>query len=153
MLCEMCGNKESTAIAFVEGVELRTCLTCTRFGKVVKQLRQQNIAYVKKEPKKEDKEKIYLMISGYNNTIKKARERLGLKQEEVALKMAEKESVLNKVESGHHEPDVELAKKLEKFFQIKIIEEVESSKNVQEEIKRGKDLTIGDMVNIKKRSP
>ncbi len=69
----------------------------------------------------------------------------------MAKKLMEKESLLHNVESGHMKPNLELARKLEKFLKISIVEqiELEASSSTSEKKKGGSGLTIGDMLNRK----
>ncbi len=99
-----------------------------------------------KEQKKEIVEKI---IEGYGKVIKDARERLDLKQEDLAKKINEKTSVLQKVESSHHEPNISLAKKIERFLRVKLVEE-EKVEQVKMDSGSSEALTIGDIIKIKK---
>ena len=93
---------------------------------------------------------IQIITPDYSELIKKKREKLGLKQEELAKKIAEKESIIHKIESGQFEPSVELARKLEKFLNIKLIEQHEEVK-----VSLGKKgegaATLGDVVVIRKK--
>jgi putative transcription factor len=69
-------------------------------------------------------------VPDYNAVVKKARERLGLTQEELGRRVGEKASVISKIETGRLRPSVMLARKLEHVLRIKLlesIEEVESS--------------------------
>ena len=82
--------------------------------------------------------------------IRKKREQLGMKQEEFAKKIAERESVVHKLETGEFTPSLKLAIKLEKRLNLKLIEELEEEK---QKIKLGTEsaeLTIGDMLKLKK---
>jgi putative transcription factor len=150
----MCGGKKAVMVSLIEGVELNTCEDCGKFGKRVKVLVGQKQAIVhqaRQMARPRENEKIVIMVPGYAKMIKQAREKMGLKQEDVAKKISEKESLLHNIESGHHEPDVELAKKLGRFFHIKIIDEIEDKGDPQEQGKSPGSLTVGDLINIKKR--
>ena len=68
---------------------------------------------------------------------------MGLKQEELARKINEKESLIHKLENELVEPSLKLAEKLEKFLKIKLIE-IYSDENKY--VKNNDDkLTIGDL--------
>ena len=81
--------------------------------------------------------------------IKDSRNWMGLTQKEFAQKLSEKESVLNNIESGHMMPTIDLAKKIEKLCNIKLIEEYkEKEDNVKLNFK-DQALTIGDLLKLK----
>jgi putative transcription factor len=92
---------------------------------------------------------VQLIVANYSKIIKSAREKTGLKQEELAKKIAEKESVIHKLESGIMKPDIPLARKLEKFLRITLVESVEVSDDVEEKRSSSEGLTLGDLIRIK----
>ena len=148
-VCEMCGNDTFLLRAVVEGTELNVCKGCARFGKIIKRPFKKN--YKKERPViNEENKKIPIVVSNYSALIKQAREKMGLKQEELAKRISEKESLLHHMESGEFEPSITLAKKLEKFLKISLIEEYEEKKDFVPKSK-GKEVTIGDLIKIKKR--
>ncbi|EQD75169.1 transcription factor, partial [mine drainage metagenome] len=113
--------------------------SCARFGKpldpVKKEVRQVVIekpavrpvaTYVPKvkKPKvqkRSDQEDLFVAPE-YAQIIREARERLSWTQEDLAAKMLEKKNVLAKVERGELQPDMKLARKIEKLLDIKIVE-------------------------------
>ena len=90
-----------------------------------------------------------VVVSNYGSLIKNAREKMGLKQEELAKKLNEKESIIQKIETANFKPGMKLAKKLERFFGIKLIEEVEVEK-VKIKKESSESFTLGHF--IKKKS-
>ncbi len=138
--CELCGTDAYLISALVEGTTLWVCEKCSAFGKVV----------VRKEVSKKI-ERIsvpsvqYRIIEGFDALLKNGRERRGLKQEEVAIVLNEKLSLLQKIESGHSKPSFPLAKKLEQFFHIVLVEE-EKAETVEKPLSKNESLTIGDFV-------
>ena len=77
---------------------------------------------------------------------------MGLKQKELAKMLAEKESVIHKLESGNIEPSLNLARKLERQLRIKIIEQHELGKEDNHKYKSKRTvLTIGDLISVKKK--
>ena len=146
--CEICGkNFENLERAIVEGVMMGVCSNCAKFGKIIP-VRKPLI-----EPKRiipvQTKEVMEDIVTDYAELIKKGRERKGLKQEGLAKDIAEKESVISKVESGSLKPSFILAKKLEQFLDIKLIEFLEEKKQVNLNLKNN-ELTIGDLLKLKK---
>ena len=154
--CDLCGKVvENLNRTLIEGVELDVCPECSKFGKVIAPARRfgkeefirdriQKIQNI--QPKEE---KIELLVEDYAELIKKRRESMGLSQKDFAIKINEKESVMHKIETGALEPQLELAKKLEKFLKIKLIEEHEES---HEKFKKSKEdrFTLGDFIKVKK---
>ena len=67
-----------------------------------------------------------------------------LTQEELAKKLKEKLSVIKRIEDGW-EPPINLIKKLERFFNIELTEEL---KEEHFERKPRKSITIGDVVEV-----
>ena len=152
MICEMSGKDTNLFLTEVEGCELNVCRPCGKFGKVIKAIRP---PVREKKPKKEEKielvrkEIIMIITPKYSNIIKQKRERMNMKQQDLAKMIAEKESVINNLESGKLEPSIRLARKLEKFLRVKIVEQHEEGKERKYNTKTG-PLTIGDLISIKK---
>ncbi len=153
MQCDLCGAEtENIFRTIVEGTELNVCKDCSKYGKVI----EKRVIRVKEDVKKEltkpvepEKEIIQVIVPDFAQRIKKKRESLGLKQKEFAKKISEKESLIHNMETGSFKPSISLARKLEKFLKIKLIEEYE------EEHKKGsktktEGFTVGDLIKIKK---
>ncbi len=152
MQCDMCGKEGELYKAKVEGVEMNVCDRCSKFGKVVKKVNVE-VAEAKKIFRREvkaEKEIVESVVEDCGVKIKKKREKMGLKQEELAQKIAEKESMVHKIESGKMMPSMKLAKKLERFLEIKLVEFEEEEESPIVPKGTGGGLTIGDMIKIKK---
>lgn len=154
-ICEMCGKDLPLFRAFIEGSELKVCKGCASFGKLIGPVAQPPKREKKKEKedaaKNAEPEVIQSIVSGYGEIVKKARESKGLKQEELARKINEKESLIHKVETGHYEPNLLLAFKLEKFLGIKLVEETTVEKSGgKKPAESGGAFTIGDLIKEKK---
>lgn len=151
-LCDMCGKETDLVVTLIESTELSVCNGCAKFGKVIRKLKQEepvrkhHKTIEKKEPKEEIIKKI---VKGYGKLIKNARERLDLKQDEFSKKINEKTSLMQKVESEHHEPSINLAKKIEKFLKIGLVEE-EKLEKLSFDTSNSGNLTIGDIIKLKK---
>jgi putative transcription factor len=157
----MCSSPDKTYKIEVEGSILNVCEKCASFGKVVGKVKQEMPEKKKKklekaaekaaeEKAKKETETMQIITPNYSSIIRKAREKQGLKQEELAKKIAEKESVIHKLESGIITPAIPLARKLEKFLRIKLVETVEMGSSDSGEKKSGFDsLTLGDLIRIK----
>lgn len=151
MNCDMCGKESNLFRTDVEGSTLNLCNECSKFGKVISAVRVQ-VQEKKKESKIEsvkDEEFVLAITSNYGELIKSKREKLGIKQEDFAKKINEKASLIHKIEINQFEPPISLARKIEKFLHVNLIE--------QQELKAGKldkakseGFTIGDFIKVKK---
>ena len=147
----MCGKDNAEVRANIEGVTLSVCKNCSRFGKILGRIRiepPKSIKTIKKQQAPAEEEPTERIVDEYSTLIKSKREKLNLKQEDLAKNIAEKESLLQKVESGHITPSIALARKLEKFLNIKLVEEYKEEKMTQKKSK-SEGFTLGDF--IKKR--
>jgi len=147
--CEICGkNFNNLERAIVEGVMIDVCHDCGKFGKVV------SIVKPLIEPNRiipvHTKESSEGIRSDYPDVVKKAREKKGLRQEELARDIAEKESTIHKIETGSMPPSFILARKIEQYLGIKLIEIQEETKKIDLNLKDS-SITIGDLIKIKHR--
>jgi putative transcription factor len=159
MACDMCGADTKLFKAIIEGVEMNVCRDCSRFGKVIGEVKEEK---EEKKPKKiikatgatadagPDVELLQVIVEDYAEKIKDAREKSGLKQKDFAKKINEKESLIHKIETGSFKPNISLARKIEKFLKIRLIEQHEEVHTKSAESKSD-EFTIGDFVKIKKR--
>lgn len=121
---------------------MTVCEKCVGFGEEIK---LPEVKIIKKYlPKLEEPEEI--LKANFSEIIKNSRNKLKLKQEELAKKINEKPSVIKRVEEGW-EPPSNLITKLEKFFNIKLTEKPEK-KGLEKKATKEK-LTIGDVVEIR----
>ncbi len=164
MNCDLCGKESDLKKVKIEGTFLNVCGKCSKFGEVIEEkvLLSSHSAkppstmaklplsnsYDGKKVKKKS-EFVDSIVSDYSTKIRESREKVGLTQKELGEKIAEKESIIHKIESGLMEPSLKLAKKLENFLKIKLIEVYEEDKIKRIDFKSDK-LTIGDLLNMKK---
>ena len=142
--CELCGKSSKLTDCLIEGTLLSVCKDCSKFGNAIETTKKVEI-----KRKIKIMEETELISKNYPSIIKNARERLNFKQKELAEKIGEKESVIHQLESGQLDPSMILAKKLENFFKIKLIEKYEEpSKKIDFS---DANLTIGDLLKVKKR--
>ncbi|MBU1198795.1 MAG: TIGR00270 family protein [Nanoarchaeota archaeon] len=157
-MCDMCSSPEKVYKIEIEGTLLNACEKCAEYGKIVAKIKKDEPQIIKQresfdfvEHSRPNKKTttIQMIVPNYSVLIKEGRERLELKQEEVAKKIAEKESIVHKLESGRMKPNVPLARKFEKFLNIKLVEEIEeeSLSNIETpSTTQTGSLTIGDMI-------
>lgn len=155
-LCDMCGSKEAMVVADVEGGILNVCNDCSSFGKIKSKItgpkvdkKHQKGAETAKMHVQPEKEIIQMIVQDFARKIRDKREHLNLKQEELAKKLNEKESLLHKIEIGEFEPSIALARKLEKFLHLKLVEQHEEVKGIVPKTKSDA-FTIGDFIKVGK---
>ncbi len=150
--CDLCGKPSQLIDAIIEGSMVSVCEECSKFGKVIQVKKPQTYFYEK--PKKrliiKKPEIIEIVNNNYAQLIKQARESLNLKQKKLAKMLGIKESLLHKIESSHIKPSLQLAKKFQTFFKIKLIETYEEKETSQEININKTKLTIGDLLKLKK---
>lgn len=152
MRCEICGKKVPgrPIRVKIDGSVMQTCKECSKFGKVQKEpprpvkprtpLRRPRV----REPS-------YEVSENYNTLIRKAREKNGWSREDLAQKINEKASVINRIESGKMIPDIKLARKLERILNIIILDKIEDEQPEDTISSTRGGTTIGDIAHIKRR--
>jgi len=153
MECEMCGGKPPLFRTEIEGTILSVCRFCAKHGTVIQRVRDPAFkpAFPASSRVSEPKKEVVIIIAdGYDRLIRESREKMGLTQKELAKKLNEKESLIHKMESGHFEPSVALAKKIENFFGIKLVDQYAEEKIGSSQAKPD-SFTIGDFIKVRKR--
>lgn len=151
-VCELCGAKGNLNNAIVEGSIVSVCHNCRKFGNVIEIKKPDSFPIPTKIIKSSNKEPSETIDSNYAEKIRKARSMKGLTQKELARAIAEKESVIHKLESKQLKPPFKLAKKLEQFLRLTLIvkSKEETIPKRSFNLKNG-ELTIGDLVGLKKK--
>lgn len=146
-LCEMCGTEHSrlTPVS-LEGTQLLLCENCSRFGVPVKTPATRRVSVARPRPSRphrslpveED------LVVDLGERIRRSREAKGWKREELARRLNEKVSVIEKLEKGKMRPDDRLVAKVERVLEIRLREKVEEETVTP----RSKDrpLTLGDLI-------
>ena len=149
----MCGKGGPLTNADVEGVELKVCFGCSKYGTTNKNNNnfRKNPHYSSKNSKKEEVE--WKLVPNFSDLIKKSREEKSMNQEDFAKFLNEKESILAKWEQGTLKPRIFVARRLEKLLNLSLVvrdikEKVEIKKN---QIPKG-ELTLGDFIKVRKRN-
>ncbi|MFX0097189.1 MAG: multiprotein bridging factor aMBF1 [Candidatus Hodarchaeota archaeon] len=164
MHCEICGQTIQTPkYVSVEGARLIVCANCTRFGSPV---RPPSISPERKKAKvvksklstrtrtgrPVENETDFELVEDFSVRVKTAREKRGLKQEDLGKMIKEKASTISKIETGRYRPTEKTIKKIEIALEIDLHE---SSPTAIESPKRGArkspSLTLGDLIVIKER--
>lgn len=149
MDCELCGRHEVRIDAMIDGIKMRVCENCSRFGKVVFIEPEESAAADSLgEQRKSDIE--FEMVDNYSTLIKQARTKKGMTCKELAAAIAEKESFLDRIEKGQAVPTEKIGIKLEHFLKIKLFESVDEGAGATKmRPKQSQGLTLGDTVDIK----
>lgn len=152
--CEICGKDTALCQCLIEGCTMSVCNNCAKFGEklsgfsmpsVQREGKRRAAMPAKNEIKKETE---IIVSSSAGNKVKDAREKKGLTQEQLAKAVAEKSSVIQRIESGHMSPAIVTAEKLEKFLGIRIMEEMESEE-IRKEASDDEGFTIADLIKKK----
>lgn len=93
------------------------------------------------------------IVEDYPILVRRAREKIGLTQEDLAKKMNEKVTVIQRVEAGRMVPDLRLARMFEHYLRIRLLTPVDSSPATAiAGAKPTASVTLGDIVQIRRRS-
>jgi len=140
-ICELCGAETGETLRVkLEGSILQVCPNCAKYGEVVDiykpapvqkeedseveeytptPVRKVVTPHYQKKLEEDDSD----VADDYPQRIQRARQQMGLKQDEFAKKLNERESVVKHLESGKLYPDEKLLKKLEKVLGVSLREE------------------------------
>ena len=147
MECQLCGQDFSNLNkAEVEGSVIDVCDKCLKFGTKVIESKPVYKPIGKRIELKELVDTDLILIAGYGDKIKKAREIKGLTREQFSNKINEKESVIKRIEEEEMGPSDEMTKRIESFLGVSLREKHEEYRARKEEKKR--DLTVGDIVKV-----
>lgn len=139
--CELCGFEDNLIKTIIEGVSFSVCRKCQGYGKVVEDYRKQDV----KKPSFKREDVIEEVVLNYSELIKDKRLKFNLTQKELASKLNEKEAFISKIEAGNIKPNLELARKIGRFFNIKLV----SGERISEFVNKKENnwaLTIGDFI-------
>ena len=144
--CNLCGqNFAQLNKAEVEGTVIDVCNSCLRFGRKI-EIPQQTYKIKRKIEFKSLEQEDLMIVSGYGEKMREARESLGLSRMQLAEKMKEKESIIKRLEEERMEPDEKLMKRIEKLLGINLKEKYQEMKTSRAREKT--KLTVGDVVKV-----
>ncbi|MEA1893739.1 MAG: multiprotein bridging factor aMBF1 [Euryarchaeota archaeon] len=149
MQCEICGSniRGKAHRVILEGTELNVCDDCAKYGHEVKQVPKATVSGTgkvaagkvpagkmsagitfrtgsRRRPDMFDQMTDEL-LSDYGFAIRRAREARGMSQEELALEIREKSSLIKKIEREDLRPEDSVRKKLERVLGISLTETIE----------------------------
>jgi len=156
MQCELCGRTCDCKAATVDGVMMMLCPNCVIHGEVIQttkapsKVQKPSLDRIKKPPVKDIyKDMNKELVSGWNNLIKKAREKKGLTREELGFKIGERTVTISKIENGDLRPSDKMIEKLEKELGINLVEDVSEASTSLGGSRSGSRLTLGDFIKSK----
>ncbi len=148
MLCEICGRMPAVVKVSIEDSLLACCESCGSLGNKVSNVVASPQRPVQKRVVAQQPEEV--VVDDFSALIKAAREKKQLSQEQLALAINERSSLLHKFETGHQVPTIALARKIEKFLGIRLVELV-AAQEATTQRSDSQSLTIGDTIRIRKR--
>jgi len=162
MQCEVCGKPiiGKPYKAIIEGAKMTVCNKCAKHGTryweeetPTKTKKPTKTPLTHKVPTKKPTinivEPTLELTENFGQLIRQAREKLGLRHEDLGKKINEKVSVLKKIESQKMIPDQVLATKLEHALKIKLLVPPSEPKTPQKPISQPPKVTLGDVISIK----
>ena len=166
--CEVCGNGAAKHTAIIEGAKFQVCERCAQHGKILDKPSSkvsvssgtsnvQQSSGIKtsafKSGRKDTNQSYNTreeIVENYAEIVRKEFNRSGKTYKEFANNLNESESYMRKIIRGEMMPTIATAKKLEKAFNIILIDAGESEK-INLKGSSSNDLTLGDLVEIKKK--
>lgn len=143
--CEICGKETELVRAVIEDSEMSVCHNCSSLGRRLAPVRPSIKIRTPQKYQKVEKP-LEIVKKNYAQLIRQSREKLNLKQKDLAKKLNEKESIIHKLETAQFTPSIELATKLEKFLNIQLIEKIHLEKEAQSQKITSGPMTIGDLI-------
>lgn len=163
MNCDICGRQidGQSFKVIVEGAKMLVCSKCQKLGEPYEEEApppQRTPADTFRAPRPTQHKPAELpkemqeleVAENYPELIRKRRMKLGLSQDELANRVREKLSVIQKIESGKVEPNTRLCRLLEHELKVKLLvplKETELPKNAALS-----EITLGDIVKIRGKS-
>ena len=161
MNCDICG-REIKGPAFrvrVEGAKMLVCSTCQHLGKPYHDETpppmRQRMPGTLRMPKTTHQRAPELprgmeeteVADDYATIVRRQRMKMDLSQEELAKRVKEKLSVIQKIETGRMAPDTRLCRGLEHELRIKLL--VPRKEAAVPKMTAPADVTLGDIIRIK----
>lgn len=144
MQCEICGSAAADRKAEIEGAVLNVCGSCSKFGKGVTPQQQRAVKALRLPDEMQ-----FALTENFSLTIKAARIKRQLSQEQLASAIKEKLSLVKRMEEGWN-PPLQIARKVEKLLGIRIVESVQQESGNTHPVKSG--VTIGDVAVMKRKA-
>ena len=155
MYCEICGRPiEGEPIPVeVDKAVLYVCRSCAaQYGKRATQRLPQSAVQKKPAPRPVAPRPPPLeveLVENFGAVIRRARENLGLSREALAAMLGVKETVLRRIEAGQLQPDLALAKRLERALGVRLLVEAAEEGVAKSGGKVERGLTLGEVAEIR----
>ena len=167
MYCELCGSKtEELLETNIEGAVLKVCKVCSKMGTLVYNRPGENkgvslspdymheYGLLNNKPTKESDlfKDLVDYVENYGRHVQEAREKLPMTHKELSKELGIKESLIHAIESERIQPTEEVANKLEKFLNIKIVEKSNVGSDSIPFVSKDKSntMTVGDFLKVRK---
>jgi putative transcription factor len=162
--CPICGSLiwGKGVKVLIEGAKITVCQACAEHGMQI--IKRQQTQPKRSKPKIQSSSSLpryrneinedLEIVEDYDKRIRKVRQRLKLNQDQFANKLNEKPSLLRRIESRKAKPTINLARKIEKVYEITLIktsESIDSSPQLNEYMKKRTGSSLGDIAFIKKK--
>ena len=145
--CETCGKENQLVLAEIEGVDLRVCPNCARYGKI----KSSPGHYARARPVIKQEMPTLRVVPNIASILHQARQAKNMTQEDFAKFLSERESTVVKWENGTMQPDVDSATRMARLLGLGLVEKEESTPDKIETGKQPGELTIGDFVKVRKK--
>jgi len=159
--CDICG-RDIVGPAFrvrVEGARMLVCSSCQHLGKPYKEetgvpvrqytpsaLRMPKTSH-RRAPEFPRGMEESEVADDYSKLVLRQRMKMGLSQEELAKRVKEKLSVIQKIEIGKIAPDAKLCRELEHELRIKLL--IPRKETAVPKMAAPAEVTLGDIIRIK----
>jgi len=122
--CESCGKKVENPIKCkIEGVELKVCKECSKFGEIVRNKPKIDNFNSIKFKKRRKKEKI--IVANAPELLKAERERRKMRQIDLAKMLQIKESLIHHIETREIALTIQLGEKIDEVLGLELVKELE----------------------------
>ena len=163
MQCEVCGRQilGEPHRVIIERAKMTTCSSCAKLGSgewkpepasrgwpATSNTSIPKTAFIKKRGTAIVSEDV-VVVEGYGSLVRRTREKMGLSHVDLGRKIAEKVSVLKKIENEKMVPDQKVSEKLEHTLGIKLMVPLVVPKVPLPSIPSIKSVTLGEIVKLK----
>jgi putative transcription factor len=151
--CEICGREGAGYLVMIEGARMQTCSECAKGGKILEAPRPVAPAPrpgASGAPLMRGRAELDI-VSDFGAKIKAAREKMHIERNVLAEMISEKESTIERLEHEKMLPSESVALKLQKALGIKLLEQDAGDSYSAAPRDKGKGLTLGDIVFVKKK--
>jgi len=162
MICELCGRAAERGYKVrIEGSTVNACEKCASLGEIVEEVspkkRNAPTPIVQRHEAGGKREAVKVLdiefdiVEDYAEKVRNAREKMGLKQADLAKMINEPESSIQRIEGGKFEPEIDVARKLEKNLGVRLVEKSAEPEDVKNTGEGLKELTLGDLIVLREK--